>query len=158
MAAQIDRQVSGNEFRSLVGRTRPFNGPSSYQPDRRQCSVRGRSLLAGVLTLNGTKQSLGLTTGVTTNGGCTRYSGRRHQAVGLRRASSGFSVRFALEARTLPNPIELGHRLRLDHLARPDPRSTQEATLAEVLDLVGVADDVTVQPDAMRQVSERDIL
>jgi hypothetical protein len=63
-----------------------------------------------------------------------------------------------LQARTLPNPIELGNRLRLDHLVRPDPRSTQEAILAKVLDLVGVADDVTVQPDAIRQVSERDIL
>jgi hypothetical protein len=47
---------------------------------------------AGVLTLNGTKQSLGLMTGVTTNGGCTRYSGRRHQAVGPRRASDRFST------------------------------------------------------------------
>jgi hypothetical protein len=63
MAAQIDRQVSGNEFRSLVGRTRPFNGPSSYQPDRRQCSVCGRSIRRGELTLTASKPTFLKATG-----------------------------------------------------------------------------------------------
>ena len=82
------------------------NAPDCSHPirgfERQQCSVRSRSLLASVLTLNGTKQSLGLTTGVTTNGGCTRYSGRRHQAV--RSAARQRPLLYSSNSRYRPNP------------------------------------------------------
>ena len=77
MAALIDRQVSGNEFRSLVGRTRPFNGPSSYQPDRRQCSGCRPSLALGELTLTAINRSLAQTTEARMAVSYAKCSGRR---------------------------------------------------------------------------------
>ena len=44
------------------------------------CSVRSRSTLTDVLTLTCTKRSMGMAIGGGSNGGCTRYCGRRISA------------------------------------------------------------------------------
>lgn len=49
-------------------------------------------------------------------------------------------------------------RLRVGHPTLSPLCSAQQAILAQVLDLIRVADDVRVRPDAMRQGGERDIL